>query len=176
MSWTRGAALAALAGGALLVLGNAVLLVDPDARGLASGADYPTVAIVVVGALLVSVGLVGVHLRQRTAYGRLGLVGFVLTIVAQLATAAYLATTNEAPILVALVAGVIGFVLLTIAIVRAPVLPRWTGYLAFVGFVGLLIVGDADLGIAAAGVVWVVIGSVLRWDNEPNATLAASSA
>jgi hypothetical protein len=49
----------------------------------------------------------------------------------------YLATANEIPILIGLVTGVIGFVLLTIAIVRAPVLPRWTGYLAFIAFVGL---------------------------------------
>ena len=155
-----------MAGGALLVLGNALLLVDPDARGLESGADYPTVAIVVAGAVLVCAGLVSVHVRQRGVYGRLGLTAFVLTLVAQLATAAYLATMNEAPILLALVAGVIGFVLLTIAIVRAPLLPGWVGYVAFIAFVGMLIVGDADLGIAAAGVVWLAIGYTLSSEGE----------
>ena len=80
MRGSRGLALAALAGGGLLVVGNALLFADPDARGLASGPDYPTVAVVVVGALLVTVGLVGVHLTQRTSYGRLGLVAFLLTI------------------------------------------------------------------------------------------------
>ena len=158
------------------MLGNGLLLVYPDARGLESGADYPTVAIVVGGALLVVAGLVGVHARQRASYGRLGLAAFVLTLVAQLATAAYLATANEAPILMALVAGVIGFVLLTIAIVRAPVLPRWTGYVAFIAFVGLLIVGDADLGIAAAGLVWLAIGRTLLAGAAVGATPAASRA
>jgi hypothetical protein len=96
--------------------------------------------------------------------------------VAQVASAAYLATANEIPILIGLVTGVIGFVLLTIAILRAPVLPRWTGYLAFIGFVGLLIVGDADLGIAAAGAVWLLIGWTLRTEGAPGGTPAASRA
>jgi hypothetical protein len=157
-----------MTGGALLVVGNALLLAVPDARGLASGADYPTVAVVVAGALLVAAGLVGVHVRQRTSYGRLGLIAFVLTLVAQLATAGYLATANEAPIVIALVASVIGFPLLTIAIVRAPALPRWTGYVAFIALVGMLIVGDADLGIAAAGIVWLVIGYELRKRAAPD--------
>jgi hypothetical protein len=163
----RTLALAAMAGGGLLLIGNALLLADPDARGLASGADYPTFAVVVAGALLVSVGLVGVHRRQRTSYGRLGLIAFVLTLVAQLATAAYLATANEAPILIGLVASAIGFPLLTIAIVRTPVLPRWSGYVAFIALVGMLIVGDADLGFATAGVAWLVIGYTLLARGEP---------
>ena len=66
--------------------------------------------------------------------------------------------------------------LLTIAIVRAPVLPRWTGYVAFMAFVGLLIVGDADLGIAAAGVVWLVIGRNLLAEVAAGATPATSRA
>ena len=99
------------------MLGNALLLLDPDAPRAEVGADYPTVAIVVVGALLVVAGLVGVHLRQRAWYGRLGLAAFVLALVAQLASAAYLATANEIPILIGLVTGVIGFLVATIAIV-----------------------------------------------------------
>jgi hypothetical protein len=168
VSGTRKLALAAMAGGGLLVIGNALLLADPDARGLESGADYPTVAVVVAGALLVTLGLVGVHRAQRTSYGTLGLIAFLLTLVAQLATAAYLVTVNEAPILVALVASVIGFPLLTAAIVRDPALPRWSGYLAFIAVVGMLIVGDADLGFATAGVVWLVLGYALRASGEPD--------
>jgi hypothetical protein len=176
MRGSRGLALAAMTGGALLVVGNALLLADPDARGLASGGDYPTVAVVVAGALLVNAGLIGVHLRQRASYGRLGLIAFVLTLVAQLATAAYLATANEAPILIGLVSSVIGFPLLTIAIVRKPALPRWIGYVAFIALVGMLIVGDADLGIAAAGLVWLVIGHELRTHDTSDVGPAASRA
>jgi hypothetical protein len=173
---SRALAVAAMTGGALLVVGNVFLLADPDARGLESGADYPTIAIVVAGALLVSAGLVGVHLRQRTAYGRLGLTGFVLALVALLAAAAFLATSSEAPLLIGLLTGVIGFLVLTIAVVRAPVLPRWAGYVAYVGFVGLLIVGDADLGIAAAGLVWLAIGYTLWTEDEPGLSLDPSRA
>ena len=61
-----------------------------------------------------------------------------------------------------MLASVIGFPLLTIAIVRAPALPRWTGYVAFIALVGMLVVGEADLGLAAAGFVWLVIGYELR--------------
>jgi hypothetical protein len=171
MSPARNLALAAMTGGGLLVLGNLLLLADPDARGLASGADYPTVVIIVAGALLVTAGLVGVHRAQRNSYGRLGLIAFALTLVAQLAAAAYLATANEAPILIGLLASVIGFPLLTIAIVRAPALPRWTGYLAFIAVVGMLIVGDADLGFATAGAGWLVIGYVLLVRAEPDLAL-----
>jgi hypothetical protein len=173
---SRALAVAAMTGGALLVVGNAFLLADPDARGLESGADYPTVAIVVAGAVLVCAGLVGVHLRQRTAYGRLGLTGFVLALVALLAAAAFLATSSEAPLLIGLLTGVIGFLVLTIAIVRAPVLPRWAGYLAYVGFVGLLVVSEADLGIATAGLVWIVIGYALWAGSERALTPAPSPA
>jgi hypothetical protein len=65
-----------------------------------------------------------------------------------------------------LVASVIGFPLLTAAIVRDPALPRWSGYLAFIAVVGMLIVGDADLGFATAGVVWLVLGYALLASGE----------
>jgi hypothetical protein len=168
---SRALALAAMAGGALLVVGNVILLADPDARGLASAADYPTVAIVIAGVLLASAGLVGVHLRQRTAYGRLGLTGFALALVGQLGAAAYFVAPSEVTFVIGLL-GIIGFLILTIAIVRAPALPRWSGYVAYIGFVGLLIVGDADLGIAVGGVVWLVIGYGLWAEGEPAVTLA----
>lgn len=176
MGGSRALALAAMVGGGLLVVGNAILLADPDARGLESGADYPTVATVVAGTLLVGAGLVAVHLRQRAAYGKLGLTGFALAVLAQLAAAAYLATGSVITYTIGLLTGVAGFLLLTIAIVRAPVLPRWSGYLAFVGFVGLLIVGDADLGIAAAGLIWLMIGYALWAEGEPGVTAAPTRA
>jgi hypothetical protein len=165
-----------MGGGALLVVGNGMLLADPDARGRAAAADYPTVSIVTAGTLLVCAGLLAVHLRQRAAYGRLGLAGFALALLGQLGAAAYFATANAVVFQIGLLAGVVGFLLLTIAIVRAPVLPRWAGYLAYIAFVGLLIVGDADLGIAAAGAIWLVIGYVLRTEGEPAVTLAPTRA
>jgi hypothetical protein len=79
-------------------------------------------------------------------------------------------------LLIGLLTGVIGFLVLTIAVVRAPVLPRWAGYVAYVGFVGLLIVGDADLGIAAAGLVWLAIGYTLWTEDEPGLSLDPSRA
>jgi hypothetical protein len=163
-----------MAGGALLLVGNVLLLADPDARGLDTGADYAIVAVVVAGALLVTAGLVGVHRAQRGSYGRLGLIAFALTFVAQLATAAYLATANELPILIGLLASVIGFPLLTIAIVRAPAVPRWSGYVAFIAVVGMLIVGDADLGIATAGVAWLAIGHALLTGRPPESVPSAA--
>jgi hypothetical protein len=172
----RGLALAAMGGGALLVVGNGMLLVDPDARGRASAADYPTVSVLTAGALLVCAGLVAVHLRQRAAYGTLGLAGFALALLGQLGAALYFATANTIVFQIGLLVGVVGFLILTIAIVRAPALPRWTGYLAYIAFVGLLIVGDGDLGIAAAGVVWCAIGYVLRSEGEPAVTLAPTGA
>ena len=160
----------------MLVLGNALL---PSTRTPAGSSPEPTIRRSRSSSSARSSwwrGSSAFTPRQRAWYGRLGLAAFVLALVAQLASAAYLATANEIPILIGLVTGVIGFLVLTIAIVRAPALPRWTGYLAFIGFVGLLIVGDGDLGIAAAGAVWLLIGWTLRTEGKPGGSPAASRA
>jgi hypothetical protein len=73
---------------------------------------------------------------------------------------------NEWLVLVAVVSGLVGFVLLTFAIARAPVLPGWPGYLLLVGWVGLCEVGDGDLGMALDVVAWLIVGYALRSDWE----------
>jgi hypothetical protein len=169
--------LAALVGGGALILGNVLVLADPDARGLDTAADYVTVGLIMGGVLLTVAGLVAVDLRQRKVYGMLGRVGFVLAVVGQLFAIPSLYRWSEWLFLLTVVPGVAGLLLLAIAIARAPVLPHWIGVLVLAGFIGLTIVGDADLGIAFAGAVWLVVGYLL-WSErtEPAVTPAPGPA
>jgi hypothetical protein len=168
--------LAAVAGGAALIVANVLLLLDPDARSLDAATDYVTIAILVGGGVLVTSGLVAVYLRQREAFGLLGRVGFALAVAGQLLAAVVVFRVNEWTYVIALALGVVGLLLLAFAIARAPVLPQWTGLLLLVGFIGLLMVGDADLGIAFAGAVWLVIGYVLSERGGSRLRLSASAA
>jgi len=58
--------------------------------------------------------------------------------------------------------GVVGFLLLALAISRSPRLPHWTGFVLFVGFVAFWALKEADAGVALDGVVWIVVGYALR--------------
>jgi hypothetical protein len=157
-----------LVGGAALIVANVLLLFDPDARSLDGAADYLTIAVLVGGGVLVAAGLVAVHLRQRDDYGILGRVGFALAFAGQLLAAVIVFRATALTYLVALLLGLVGLLLLAFAIAKTRVLPQWSGLLLVVGFIGLLVVGDADFGIALAGAVWLVVGVLLRSErHEP---------
>ena len=154
--------LSALIGGAGLVVANVLLVLNPDARDFDAVGDYLAVGVLAAAVLLTLAGLVGVHLRQRDSYGRLGRVGMLLALVGEAAVGVASVRLNEWVFLVTAVTGLVGFVLLAVAIARAPALPHWSGFLLLVGFVALFAVGDGDFGIALSGVVWLVIGYALR--------------
>lgn len=109
----------------------------------------------VLSPLLFVVGLPGICARQRAQAGRLGLVGFVLTLVGAILLTGlnitdsivipYLAPTAPQPLtppasyttylLVATLLVTVGAVLLGLATMRAGVFPRWAGLLLIVGAV-----------------------------------------
>jgi hypothetical protein len=120
------------------------------------------VGVLAVGTFLTVAGLVALHHVQRAAYGTLGRVGFVLALVGVLAATAVFVAASVLLSLVAILLGVIGLTLVAVAVARRPVLPHWSGFLALLGFVGLVAVGDPDFGSALNGVVWIVLGSLLR--------------
>jgi hypothetical protein len=161
MDPVRRLGLAALVGGAGLVLADVFLQMNPGAPDLESTGDYLTVGVLAVSVLLTLGGLFGVQLRQRDVYGRLGQIGLALAVVGHVAAGVLPVRLNEWVLLAGL-AGLIGFLLLALAIARAPALPHWTGFLLFAGFVGFLIVRNADLGIALYGATWLVVGYALR--------------
>jgi hypothetical protein len=151
--------LAAMAGGAGLIAANVLMVIDADARGFGTAGDVLTMAVLCVAVSLTLLGLVGVHVCEREVYGKVGRAALGLALVGQAAGGFANVRLNEWGLLVALAFGLVGFVLLTIAIARAPVLPAWSGYLLLVGWLGLFAVGDADFGIALDGVAWLVVGA-----------------
>lgn len=110
--------------------------------------------LLLVGALLVSLGLPGMYVRQAERAGKLGLIGFTLTffvgllfnvasgaietfmfpaLAADASTSSLLSGPMPGPygklILVALLLELVGPLLLGIATLRAKVFPGWTGWL-----------------------------------------------
>jgi hypothetical protein len=163
--------LTALVGGAGLVVANLLFVLNPGAPDLETAADYLTIAVLAAAVLLTLVGLVGLHRRQRNAYGRLGRIGVVLALIGQVGAGAANIRWNEWVFLVGL-AGLVGFLLLALAIARAPALPHWSGFLLLAGFVGLLVVRDGDLGIALDGIAWLVVGYLL-WSSSSETVATA---
>ncbi|HEY6410483.1 MAG TPA: hypothetical protein VIY29_23785 [Ktedonobacteraceae bacterium] len=115
---------------------------------------FPANLLILVGALLVTLGLPGMYARQAERAGKLGLIGFTLTffvgllfnvasgaietfmfptLAANVATRLLLAghppATYGRLILVALLLELVGPILLGIATLRAKVFPSWTGWL-----------------------------------------------
>jgi len=155
-----------MVGGAGLIVANALMLMNADWRGLGSVGDWLMVGVLAVSVLLTLAGLLGVHLSERGTYGKLGRAAIALALVGQTFGGFANVRLNEWLAVVAVVSGLVGFILLTFAIARAPVLPAWSGYLLLVGWVGLYAIGDSDLGIALDGVAWLVVGYALRSDWE----------
>ncbi|HEY3205729.1 MAG TPA: hypothetical protein VGJ58_02140 [Gaiellaceae bacterium] len=157
----RRLALGALVGGAVLAVANVLLLIDPGARALDSGGDVLVEALVVLGILLTLAGLIGVHLRQKERYGVLGLIGLVLAVVGQAASISDVFVVDRSLQLVTTLPATVGLILLAFAILRAPLLPHWSGFVLLIGFVAFWTLQDVDFGIALDGVAWIVVGYAL---------------
>jgi hypothetical protein len=120
-----------------------------------------------VGALL------GLRARQGPAYGRLGMVGFVLALLGSALLCVITVTAiisgdalGEAVLGTIFISGVlgwlVGFPLLGIATLRARVLPRWVGVLLLAYFpLFAFLLGSYGWGGIALGLLWVALGYVL---------------
>ena len=141
-------------------------------------------------------GLVGLHARQQSRSGRLGLAGFVMSFVALtlmfvgnviewwISDLAFDTIEGEfkpgahagwGSFLLGLVLLSVGLVLLGIATIRAKLLPRWSrvlplaiGLLLASGFLVALSIGEWWFGviILSLGLGWVLLGYVLWSDQE----------
>src|SRR5918992_942975 len=120
-----------------------------------------------VGALL------GLRARQAPAYGRLGMAGFVLSLLGSVLLCVITVTAiisgdalGEAVLGTIFISGVLGwllgFPLLGVATFRARVLPRWVGVLliAYFPLFGFLLSSYGWGGIAL-GLLWVALGYAL---------------
>jgi hypothetical protein len=136
-------------------------------------AEWTNVAYV-VAALLLVVGMVGLHALQKGNYGRIGRGGFWTGVVASLAQVLALMVFllgSEALIWLVFPVGFlavpVGLILYGAATLQAGVLPRWCG-------LGLIIVPPVavvlgDYGGMLFGLLWLTLGYVLWSRREVSA-------
>lgn len=179
----RWSGMASILAGVLYTVGTLIHPAGEDVAAIASSTWVPAHALSAAAALFMLLGLVGLYARQVEKTGWLGLLGFVLAFIgsAILGSEQFQAATlmpiiaSKAPTLIeesstsssALIFGlvlllsfVLGFLLFGIAVMRAGVLPRWSGLVLIIGL--LLSFGGAIsqvIGIIAA----VVFGAGLAW-------------
>jgi hypothetical protein len=154
----RWAGLAAMLAGVAFILDILFVLTIPEA-------DW-TNAVYIVAALLMVVGLLGLHALQKDDYGRIGRGGFWTVVVGSFAQVLGLMVFllgSEALIWlvfpVGFVAVPVGLILYGAATLQARVLPRWYG-------LGLIIVPPVtvvlgDYGGILFGLMWLTLGYVL---------------
>ena len=186
----RWGGLAAMLGGALLVV--SALLIASMPRGCIGDecAARPMRDTGIVGALLmlalllVVIGMAGLVIRARNA-GRFGVlgktgaavgaVGVALPVIGSLVQG--ILYDGDYPlmpyfVIPGVLALVVGFVLLGIAVLRARVLPRWAAVLLVVSSLAMLGFNDQNAQALMAvpfGVAWMAVGYVLWSDREGTA-------
>jgi hypothetical protein len=126
------------------------------------------------GLLLIGVGMIGFHALQRQRYGRVGVAGFWLVIIASLVVAYgvvdffiwgdFLQQAPPAWLGGGLLGLVVGLVLYGIATLQAKVLPRWCG-VTFMVALPIALALSVRLPFAAApfvfGLAWLALGYAL---------------
>jgi hypothetical protein len=123
------------------------------------------VVLFTVALLLTATGLVGLHTLQRGSYGRLGQVGFYITLAAVAARtlgAVVFLTGSSALEWISFpgtLGMLVGFVLYGVATLQAGVLPRWYGLVLIVAMPVSLPL--AVYGTVLFGLFLVVLGYVL---------------
>jgi hypothetical protein len=132
---------------------------------LTMDADWTNV-VYIVAALLMVVGLVGLHALQRDNYGRIGRGSFYTVVVASLAQVLGIVVflsgseaLNWLVFPVGFLAVPVGLILYGAATLQARVLPRWCG-------LGLIIIPPTsivlgDYGGILFGLLWVALGYML---------------
>ena len=169
-------------GGALFVL-SAVLIASMP-RGCIGGECATRTmretgaagALLMLALLLIVVGMAGLVIRARNA-GRFGALGKTGAVVAAIGVALPLIGSLVQGILYegdyplmpyfvipGVLALVVGFVLVGIAVLRARVLPRWAAALLVVGSLAMLGFNDQNAQALLAipfGIAWIAVGYVL---------------
>jgi hypothetical protein len=160
----RWGGLAAMVGGVLWIVVFTIYASRPSGAGLTppyrsfEGLGLPAL----ISLLLVVVGLVGLHARQRGLYGRLGTSGFVLALVG---AALIVASGGSWPLVfIAFFLLMLGSLLVGVATLLANALPRWGAVLLIVGSVVLFFFNTetAQAWLALPyGVAWASVGYLL---------------
>ena len=184
MNLVRWGGVAAMVGGALFVVLALVMASMPRGcigaecafregrdTGLAGG------ALLMLALLLVVAGAAGLVIRARHA-GRFGGLGITSVVVGAVAAVLFFIGTvlntqgsSLVPLFIipGLLALIVGFVLLSVAVLRARALPRWAAILLMVGSLAKLGFNDQNWQALMAvpnGLAWMAVGCVLWSDRE----------
>lgn len=166
-TFTTYAGAAAMSGGVVLGIILTLVSVTTVDTGPSSGWFPP---MVLTGAILAMVGLLGIHARHRALYGATGRVARLLVPVGVVGVVASAATWFAPGLLVFLAATVLGLVGLGVEVWRGGVIPRAAVALAGLGLAGIppiVIVGSESqpwsiTTLFAMAVSWLV-GTGLVW-------------
>ena len=184
LNLVRWGGVAAMVGGALFVVLALVMASMPRGcigaecafregrdTGLAGG------ALLMLALLLVVAGAAGLVIRARHAgrFGGLGItsvvVGAVAAVLLFIGTVLNTQDSSLVPLFIipGLLALIVGFVLLSVAVLRARALPRWAAILLMVGSLAKLGFNDQNWQALVAvpnGLAWMAVGCVLWSDRE----------
>ena len=165
--------MAALAGGAVYVLGGIIVLAAPQKDPFVSFSDYLLEGLNILSILGVLAGIAGLYALQkerRERYGWFGVasslvafIGFALQLVASVI---FLSAGGGVPVgrvvvLTGALMTLVGVALLGAAILRRRALPLWYGVLFIVGNLVGLVTFEQQGGAILLGIVWGVTGYVL---------------
>ncbi len=160
----RWGGLAAMVGGALWVVVFTIYALRPSGPGLEppyrsfEGLYLPNLVAVV----LIVAGIVALHARLRSLYGRVGTVGFVLALVG--AAVLVISGASWPWELVGAIALLLGSLLMGMAIVVANAPPRWGAIALIVGSLVFFLYNTETARVWFAlpyGVAWIVVGYLL---------------
>ncbi len=181
--------------GISLFIGSLLLIIGTILNFFAGNSQISTLStasalIRLIGGMLIVLGLPSIYARFAGRVGIVGLIGFICTLflfLIGMASEAILAFIfpflgahgllgGGRPPLGLLIfysfgdlLGLIGGILLGIAVMRSTILPRWAGLLFIIGglfyAIGSLLrlpIGDAGLIIFAVGLIWLAMGMVSK--------------
>ena len=122
-----------------------------------------------VAIALLAVGIVGLHTLQKNHYGRIGLAGLSIVVIAAsasvLARIVMLVSGSDALVWIsdlALPALMLGMVIYGVATLLARVLPLWVGVAIILALpLRIALVAIDPWGLTLFGLLWVVLGYVL---------------
>jgi hypothetical protein len=167
--------------GALYALGAFLHPVGEDLAAVTSSNWVPAHVVYWISVILMQFGLVGLYARQAKETGLFGLASFVLAFIGTSIVASIMVITSTViPLLATQTPAILtaamrpptlalfmfamgfglGYILFGLAIMRAGVLPRWSGLLLIVGIL-LFAVSEAQLFDPTLSHVMVTVGDVI---------------
>ena len=163
----RWGGLGALAAGGVWIVSGLLAIAYQGEHEPGSLVDSLVEGTFLVGVLLTVTGMVGLHVLQQRHYGRIGRIGFYLTVITSLGQVVGAAVLLlGSPVLewlvfpVGVIGVLVGLALYGVATWQARVLPRWCGVGLMVGLPVAILLGLYG-GNVLFGLLWLALGYLL---------------